>query len=859
VAERLDLFKDKQLIVNGITIGVNIFLVLFLLNLLANNIIIAESSFVFVICFYILIAFMLFNLPFKRMYEVLVGKNKIGLSQGRLFVWFLFIFLSFVILLSSRITMLWFISVSLVTSGLFLVLNEFKIQKKELFLLTFFSFVYALFFIFLQTVPVLRGVINQLSSIFSGGIGSLLGGEMSFGPSISGLWIVVFFFLFSISLFSFYRCRKRVFILYVVGLLVIWIFYLIVLSFFVADVVNVVVFLNFILFMAYLIYIFIYLFRYEIGNRVIIIPKYQKTNVKSFLKNVVLWALVFLFLSSFIITITPESNKSENKGTVLFYCQNQYGDWQVPNYGLSYSDRNWGMFGVLPFYLSISGYNVKMVVDDEENFLESISPYTTIKNNHSLNLPSFVEFIETDQITDDLFDDVDVFVVINLYESFSFDEQKNIWGFIEDGGSLLVLGDHTNLSGTQCPLNNLLDPVGIRFNFDAALSMDPTVYNWRPTNHLMHHPITQGINDFDEILINVGASLDISPSANPVITGRYGFSDRGNNSNVEEAFLGDLIYKPGEQIGDVTLAASAYYGNGKVLVFGDTNTFLNPMLTYTHPFIDNVFIWLNSGRTGNLELLQIVSSVILIMVSFVLFVKFKKNSFYTVFFPLMICFGLICSTSINPYLMDDIQINGSIAYIDLSHGERFNIDYAQNTSIVGLMFNLDANGFLPLLLRDFSKEDIENSKILVFNAPTKSFNDDEICFIKNYMNNGGVVLLCTGYDDKEASMPLLNELSLDIRDIPLGRVDYDAGYNDPIYVNAWPILINNPGSTESFYNITTSGFTYNVVTFTQYGNGGLVLIADGQFILEKNLKDYPGNVKFLLSIIDVLRERGMLT
>jgi hypothetical protein len=60
-----------------------------------------------------------------------------------------FILFSFLILFLTRITMLWFASISLVIMGLYLLLYELKIQKKELYILSFFSFVYCLFFIFI--------------------------------------------------------------------------------------------------------------------------------------------------------------------------------------------------------------------------------------------------------------------------------------------------------------------------------------------------------------------------------------------------------------------------------------------------------------------------------------------------------------------------------------------------------------------------------------------------------------------------------------------------------------------------------------------------------------------------------------
>jgi hypothetical protein len=65
-----------------------------------------------------------------------------------------------------------------------------------------------------------------------------------------------------------------------------------------------------------------------------------------------------------------------------------------------------------------------------------------------------------------------VYVVINPEASFGTVEHARIWGFVARGGSLLVLGDHTDIGGTRGPLNQLLEPVGIAFNFDSAMPLD---------------------------------------------------------------------------------------------------------------------------------------------------------------------------------------------------------------------------------------------------------------------------------------------------------------------------------------------------------------------------------------------------
>jgi len=375
----------------------------------------------------------------------------------------------------------------------------------------------------------------------------------------------------------------------------------------------------------------------------------------------------------------------------------------------------------------------------------------------------------------------------------------------------------------------------------------------------------------DEIDISVGASLDINAGSFPMIIGRYGLSDEGDRLNVEGAYLGDYEYRPGEQLGDIILAAGAYYGKGKVLVFGDTSSFQNSAIPSSLPLIGSVFNWLGSNRTTTIEYTQVTVSLLLLIGAIILYLKSKRNKIYFVFFPLALCIAIILSAVANPMILGKNEIKGNIVYIDASHGERFSLKPYEDDSLTGLMVNLMRNNYLPLILRDFSICKIENCEILIFNAPTESFSDSEVDAIKQFMNNGGLVILSTGYPDKEASMPLLREFELDIYDIPLGPVPYveeapEEYQKEPKFVDSWPIVgdisEDENDTTYPFYSVDIGSYEYILMTFTRYGDGGLLLISDSEFLLDKNIESlyeyWPGNIQFLKNIIDEMINKEVL-
>jgi hypothetical protein len=513
------------------------------------------------------------------------------------------------------------------------------------------------------------------------------------------------------------------------------------------------------------------------------------------------------------------------------------------------------MFGLLPIYLSASGFENTLLVNNITAFINTTQPAQENITRY-VNLTDYVEIIESNNVNINILHNIDIFVITNINKSFSPDEKKVIWEFVEKGGSLLVLGDHTNVGGIQDPLNDLLKPVEISFNFDSALPLD-SKFKWLTCYQLMHHPITYNLNSYDEIQISVGASLSTSLNAFPIVSGRYGLSDKGNSLNEDFSFLGDYEYNQGEEIGDIILAAATYYGEGKIIVFGDTSTFQNGVLPYSYSFIHNIFTWLKSEQTATTIFLQNAVSILLLIVAIIFIFSNRKKSFHKAIFPFAFALGLLISIIINPLIIHDMQISGNVVYIDSSHNERFNLEPFTEKSVNGLILNLNRNDYLPIILREFSVERIEKSKMLIFTAPSQSITPDEVEFLSKYMSNGGIIILATGYSDKLAVSNLLDKYNIDILDVPLGPFPYveenpEEYENEPRFVDSWPTVFDeNIG--QSYFNFTWY-IDYHLMVFVKQGKGGLLLISDSQYLLDKNIEsiyDYwPGNIILLKNILD---------
>jgi hypothetical protein len=81
------------------------------------------------------------------------------------------------------------------------------------------------------------------------------------------------------------------------------------------------------------------------------------------------------------------------------------------------------------------------------------------------NLPHFLEAMgfateKVDTISRDGLQDAQILMMINIDKEVPQDELEAIWNFVEGGGSLLLLGDHTFYKHgvKRIILNDILDP-----------------------------------------------------------------------------------------------------------------------------------------------------------------------------------------------------------------------------------------------------------------------------------------------------------------------------------------------------------------------------------------------------------------
>ena len=236
-------------------------------------------------------------------------------------------------------------------------------------------------------------------------------------------------------------------------------------------------------------------------------------------------ALIGVAVASLIASIATGIIESGQARRSVMFLSEQSANFR-PTSPLDFSDKFTPSFGWLAVYLEGTGYEVSW----------------------------------GDLSGDDL-ERVQTLVVINVVDKLSGEAQEAVLRFLNDGGSLLVLADHTLYPDGSHPLDFVMNPAGMALNFDSARSLFDSGWG-QPNLEFRQHPVTLGITDEAQTQIGTGGSLRVRPPARTLVAAKIRFVDDPNMNNPGQGYFGDLKFSPGERLGDIPLVAAGRFGSG---------------------------------------------------------------------------------------------------------------------------------------------------------------------------------------------------------------------------------------------------------------------------------------------------------
>jgi hypothetical protein len=526
---------------------------------------------------------------------------------------------------------------------------------------------------------------------------------------------------------------------------------------------------------------------------------------------------VLLFIVGFQLLANHGVQRLPSRGEVLIY-EKGFMNFLVPHHG-DYGEYSAGMFGNLERHFGALDIPARRVASLKPTDLELASGL----------------------------------ILMNIDQEIPEEELAAVWEFVYRGGTLLVLGDHTfwKTRGVNW-LNVVLAPVDISYNFDSAQFF---IGGWLNSYRFLHHPLTFGFTgERNTPGVVVGASLSVRPPAKPLIIGAFGFSDAGNVQGDSTGYLGNLHYDRGEPLGDLVLAASQSYGRGRVLVFGDTSGFTNPISIWSFPFIRRVLAWMVTETREGVSWAREITALLCIFSGVVLLlVKRQRLSMAWLFLPAV----FLAAYQIHGEARRlEAAPRGEVAYVDISHCERVPMEGWRRGGLTGLHLNLQREGYLTFALHEFDRACVENASLLVAAAPAKPFSKDEISLLDRFVRRGGRLLLCVGYEERTAALGLLSHFGFSVDSTPLGN--FDVTVADSLvasFVEAWPVHDESGGG-----EYIAKYEQYPLIVYRPVGEGGVMLIGDSCFFQNENLEhdNHPHHesIEFLGYLVETYLKPG---
>jgi hypothetical protein len=186
-------------------------------------------------------------------------------------------------------------------------------------------------------------------------------------------------------------------------------------------------------------------------------------------------------------------------------------------------------------------------------------------------------------------------VVFNLVSAdrppFLVSEIEAIRSYVEDGGGLLFITDHTNCYFHNHVLGALMERLGIELRSDLACDVAPYTLSggngWIVASSFRDHPITRSLQ---HIAFQSGGCVD--PAFGIAWTSRGSWADSaivpayGENRSL--GFYGDMLRQSQESSGPQPIVGAREFGKGRIAIVADQNCVGGMFLNYS----DNRRLWL---------------------------------------------------------------------------------------------------------------------------------------------------------------------------------------------------------------------------------------------------------------------------
>lgn len=437
----------------------------------------------------------------------------------------------------------------------------------------------------------------------------------------------------------------------------------------------------------------------------------------------------------------------------------------------------------------------------------------------------------SDKITYDILKNYDI-LIIKTPSRFEPEEVYAIIRFVEDGGGLLLIGDHTNFAGSGVNLNQIAKRFGIEFGFDAVNTQEGRLYYYN--RGLLPHPCIKYMPFLDFM---TGCSIKAPVDAEPIILG-FGL-EATPGEFPSTGFFRETRQNDPTQITDTSWglfyqAVALNYGKGRVIAFPDSTIISNFRFFFggTSNLFAGVMEYLNHRNSFDHEKLMLF---ILGLIGCILaiFIARSESIGSERRLAILVIILLICALSISfSIFMFSISPGDSIpnSFYNKSHTVSF--DGAHSAQIVSkgnsqgdyetFFVWTQRLGLTPVVEYNFDKA-LEKGKFLVIVDPAKPFSVQERQALLKYVEGGNFALLLVNQKEDGFDISKLFNLTTYLLSQPGAMENSDVAFNNSMGLPISPWGLNIKGG-----NPLLKIGDRIVLTEVNYGDGKFILFADSQ-------------------------------
>jgi len=178
--------------------------------------------------------------------------------------------------------------------------------------------------------------------------------------------------------------------------------------------------------------------------------------------------------------------------------------------------------------------------------------------------------VRAERITSEMLRDVDVLFLKVPSGPYLPGEIRAVRKFVQRGGGLLLMGEHTAVFGSGVHLNQIAGEFGFAFRYDCVFGIDE-VFKQKYTPPLVPHPMIQHMGPLD---LATSCSIDPGLSSGQAVIRGTGVKNLEADFHVSN-YYPQPIDRPEMRYGALVQLWATRHGKGRVAAFTDSTIFAN--------------------------------------------------------------------------------------------------------------------------------------------------------------------------------------------------------------------------------------------------------------------------------------------